>query len=96
MSAKVTVTHVEVERSDAVLAADASKLHAAGDPFRGVVPHSLDCSPRLACMGAPRLAVEGNVPKAKVIADYRERAMSVRPGWAAAQGEKALFDMLSQ
>jgi hypothetical protein len=44
LGAKVTVLEVEVERADAVRAADAGELHASLDPLGGVVSHGFDCS----------------------------------------------------
>jgi hypothetical protein len=41
LGAKVTVLEVEVERADAVRAADAGELHASLDPLGGVVSHGL-------------------------------------------------------
>ncbi len=43
LSAKVSVTQIEVQRRDAVRAVGAGELHASGDAFGGVVSHSHDC-----------------------------------------------------
>src|SRR5580704_12341125 len=66
LSAKVPVAHIEVERGHVVLAAGAGKLHAAGDPFRGVVPHRLIVVGGSANEGAPGVGDEGNAFDAQV------------------------------
>jgi hypothetical protein len=43
LSPKVAIAQIEIQRSDAVRAVGAGKLHASGDAFGRVVSHSLDC-----------------------------------------------------
>ena len=66
LSSQVAVPHIEVERGDAVMAAGAGELHAAGDSFRGVIPHALIVVAGAANWAAPGVGDEGNARGAQV------------------------------